>query len=83
MNVETWSSSLVTSITGTSASIEPRSYERGNIIAGQEVETTIILLQLSHVPMNVETPLASSADAGWVVLQLSHVPMNVETIAFE
>ena len=38
------------------------------------------VLQLSHVPMNVETVRASLARLLEYELQLSHVPMNVETL---
>ena len=60
------------------ASIEPRSYERGNVTT--KLKAAIAdRLQLSHVHTNVETPTQTVQFEIAFRLQLSHVHTNVET----
>ena len=61
------------------ASIEPRSYERGNKTCGGLLAKALSLLQLSHVHTNVETPERARKLLKLNTLQLSHVHTNVET----
>src|SRR2546423_1895158 len=83
MNVETFPFSLPAQ-DSPFASIEPRSYERGNPGPRCPNALTSVKLQLSHVPMNVETSLpTASVQRSRTTLQLSHVPMNVETPIWE
>ncbi len=59
MNVETrFGRSFATFLWG--ASIEPRSYERGNTARNARMVREFIRLQLSHVHMNVETNAPAS-----------------------
>src|SRR5438105_3541176 len=61
------------------ASIEPRSFKRGNVLAARLIVTSHDWLQLSHVHSNVETSFDLSAGRKRTPLQLSHVHSNVET----
>ena len=62
------------------ASIEPRSYERGNGLMGVNCQWREFTLQLSHVHTNVETSGLEMEIKDNVGLQLSHVHANVETL---
>ena len=82
MNVETRLQRDPGEDAGGVTSIEPRSYERGNLCINGGSSSSYKLLQLSHVPMNVETYHdPSEFYTLHQTLQLSHVPMNVETRA--
>src|SRR5918911_3073923 len=79
-NVETANSRGAESTRAQPASIEPRSFKRGNPISSTAGLSFPKSLQLSHVHSNVETHTwdAQFITDGWR-LQLSHVHSNVET----
>src|SRR5438874_8929269 len=77
-NVETRAAALCARWRG-SASMEPRSCERGNMTAPHLNYVDQRLLQWSHVPANVETFLCHRHWRLLPQLQWSHVPANVET----
>ncbi len=63
------------------ASIEPRSFKRGNLLILVVAFALVAALQLSHVHSNVETlPKDADRALGESELQLSHVHSNVETV---
>jgi len=49
--------------TARGASIEPRSFKRGNHLSLESVEALGAVLQLSHVHSNVETGISGTGDA--------------------
>ena len=62
------------------ASIEPRSFKRGNLDLEAFARGAARVLQLSHVHSNVETSFKPSLSLlTSASLQLSHVHSNVET----
>src|ERR1051325_8050568 len=61
------------------ASIEPRSFKRGNADAASPGLHEFYKLQLSHVHSNVETRQGCRERFQEDVLQLSHIHSNVET----
>ena len=76
MNVET-EVKVVRIVRLDTASIEPHSYECGNVFRSRDLAALGGLLQLSHIHMNVETERKVARDA------LLHLKASIEPHSYE